>query len=141
MLGDSFLILNFGLDIIDSVRGLNLKGDGLSGQGFNENLHTTSQSQNQMQGRLFLNVVIRQSSAVFELLTSENQSLLIRRDTLFILNFRFHIIDSVRGLNLKGDGLSGQGFNENLHTTSQSQNQMQGRLLLNVIVGESSTIF
>ena len=39
---------------------------------------TTSQPQDQMKGRLFLNVVIRQSAAILQLLTSKNQSLLVR---------------------------------------------------------------
>ena len=34
-----FLILNLGLYIIDCVRGLNLKGDRLAGEGLYENLH------------------------------------------------------------------------------------------------------
>jgi len=33
------LILNLGLDIVDGVGGLHLKGDGLSGERLNENLH------------------------------------------------------------------------------------------------------
>jgi len=31
--------LNFGLDIIDGVGGLNLQGDGLASEGLNKNLH------------------------------------------------------------------------------------------------------
>jgi uncharacterized protein with ATP-grasp and redox domains len=34
-----------------------------------------------MKGRLLLDVVISKGAAVFELLTSENQSLLVRGDT------------------------------------------------------------
>jgi len=37
--GDSFLVLNLGLDIVDGIRGLNLEGDGLSSKGLHENLH------------------------------------------------------------------------------------------------------
>ena len=49
--------------------------------------HTTSsESQNQMEGGLLLDVVIREGSSVFELLTSEDESLLIWRNTFFILN-------------------------------------------------------
>ena len=38
------------------------------------------------------------------MLASENEALLIRRDAFFILNLGFDIVDSVGGLNLKGDG-------------------------------------
>ena len=37
--GNAFLILNFGFDIIDRVRGFHIKGDGLASQSFHENLH------------------------------------------------------------------------------------------------------
>ena len=49
--------------------------------------HTaSSESQNQMEGGLLLDVVIREGSAVFELLSSEDKSLLIWGNTFFILN-------------------------------------------------------
>ena len=49
--------------------------------------HTTSsESQNQMEGGLLLDVVIRESSSIFELLTSEDESLLIWGNTFFILD-------------------------------------------------------
>lgn len=37
--GDSFLILDLGLNVVDGVRGLHLEGDGLACEGFNEDLH------------------------------------------------------------------------------------------------------
>ena len=36
---DALLVLNFRLDIIDSVRGLDFESDSLSGEGLNEDLH------------------------------------------------------------------------------------------------------
>jgi hypothetical protein len=36
---EPFLILNFCLDIVDRVRGLDLEGDRLARKGFDENLH------------------------------------------------------------------------------------------------------
>ena len=62
-----------------------------------------------------LNVVIRESATVFELLASENQSLLVRRDTLLVLNLRLDVVDGIRGLDLEGDGLPGEGLDEDLH--------------------------
>ena len=47
---------------------------------------TTSESEDEMESRLLLNVVIRESSAVFKLLSSEDESLLIGRNTFFILD-------------------------------------------------------
>jgi hypothetical protein len=37
--GNSLLVLDLALDIVDGVGGLNLKGDGLAGEGFDEDLH------------------------------------------------------------------------------------------------------
>ena len=59
-----------------------------------------------MESGLFLDVVVREGAAVFELLAGENESLLIRWNSFLVLNLRLYIIDSIRGLNLKGDGLS-----------------------------------
>ena len=44
-------------------------------------LATTTKTKDQMQGGFFLNVVVRQGSAIFQLLSSENQSLLIWRNS------------------------------------------------------------
>lgn len=59
-----------------------------------------------------LDVVVGQSAAVLQLLTSEDQALLVRRDTLLVLDLRLNIVDGVRGLDLKGDGLPRQGLDE-----------------------------
>jgi streptomycin 6-kinase len=49
-------------------------------------LHTTTEAEDEMKGRFLLNVVVGKGSAVFELLSSKDQALLVRRDTLLILN-------------------------------------------------------
>ena len=60
-----------------------------------------------MQCRLLLNVVVAESSAVLELFTGENKTLLIWRNTLLILDLRFDVVDSVARFDLKSDGLAG----------------------------------
>ena len=77
----TFFVLDLCLDILDGVGRLHFQCDGLSGQGLDENLHTTTQTKNQVEGRLLLDIVVAQSAAVFELLSSENQTLLIRRNS------------------------------------------------------------
>lgn len=59
-----------------------------------------------------LDVVVGQGAAVLELLSSEDQSLLVRGDTLLVLDLGLDIIDSVGGLDLKGNGLARQGLHE-----------------------------
>jgi hypothetical protein len=73
--------LNLGFDVVDRIRRLDFQGDRLSGQRLHEDLHSSSQSQDKVQSGLLLDVVIGESSAVFELLSGENESLLVGRDT------------------------------------------------------------
>jgi hypothetical protein len=98
--GNSLLVLNLGLDIVDGVGRLNLESDGLSSQSLDENLHTTSESENEMESGLLLNVVVRQGSTILELLTSKNQSLLVRGNSLLVLNLGLDVVDGVGGLDL-----------------------------------------
>ena len=81
-----------------------------------DSTHTTaSESKNQMEGRLLLDVVIRESSSILELLTGEDKSLLIWWDTLLILNFSLDILDRVGRLDVESNCLTREGFDENLH--------------------------
>jgi len=123
---DSFFVLDFGLDVFDGVGRLDLEGNGLTGQGFYKNLHTTSESEDEVKSRFLLNVVVTQSSTVFELFSSENESLLIWWDSFFVLDFGLDVLDGVGWLDLQSNGFSGQSFNKNLHTTSESENKVEG---------------
>jgi hypothetical protein len=105
--GNALLVLNLGLDIVDGVGRLDLKSDGLASEGLDEDLHTTTQTKDKVESGLLLNVVVAKGAAVFELLASEDKTLLIRRDTLLVLDLALDIVDGVRRLNLKGDGLAG----------------------------------
>jgi len=68
--------------------------------------HTTSQSEHEVEGRLLLDVVVRKGSAILELLSSEDESLLVRGDTLLVLDLGLDVVDRVRGLDLERDGLA-----------------------------------
>jgi len=137
---DSFLVLNLGLDVVNGVRGLDLEGDGLSGKGLHEDLHTTSKSEDQMESGLLLDVIVGKGATIFELLSSEDKSLLIGRDSFLILNLGLDVIDGVGRLNFEGDRLTGEGLNEDLHTTTKSEDEMESGFLLDVIIGESTAI-
>ena len=56
-----------------------------------------------MKGRLLLNVVVRKGPAVFELLAGEDETLLVRGNTLLVLDLAFDVIDCVAGLDFEGD--------------------------------------
>ena len=87
-----------------------------------------------MEGGLLLDVVVRKSAAVLKLLSSEDQSLLIGRDALLVLDLGLHVLDGVGLLDVEGDGLASEGLDEDLHTTAESQDEVKGGLLLDVVV-------
>lgn len=63
-------------------------------------LHTTTKAEDEMQGRFLLDIVIAQGAAIFQLLTSEDETLLVRRNAFFILNLALDIVDRIAGLDL-----------------------------------------
>ncbi len=67
-----------------------------------------------MKRRLLLNVIVGEGTAVLELFTGKDQTLLVGRDTLLVLNLRFDIVDGIRRLDIEGDGLTGEGLDKNL---------------------------
>ena len=112
---DSLLVLDLGLNVLDGVSWLNIKGDGLTSQGLDEDLHTTSKSEDEMESGLLLDVVVRKGSSIFELLSGEDESLLIWWDTFLVLDLGLDVFDGICWLNIEGDGLSCEGLDENLH--------------------------
>jgi len=71
-----------------------------------------------VEGGLLLDIVVRQGSPVLKLLSSKDQPLLIRWNTLLVLDLGLDILDGVGGLNLECDGLTGQCLDKNLHDRS-----------------------
>ena len=76
---------------------------------------TTAKTEDQVKGRLFLDVIIWKSSSILKLLSGEDETLLIWRDSFLVLDLGFHILDRVGRLDLEGDGLAREGLNEDLH--------------------------
>merc|ERR1712055_908217 len=61
-------------------------------------LAATTKAEDQVQGGLFLDVVVGQSAAILQLLAGKDQSLLIWGDALLVLDLGLDILDSIRGL-------------------------------------------
>ena len=137
---DTLLVLDLGLNVVDGVGGLDLEGDGLAGKSLDEDLHTTSETEHQVEGGLLLDVVIRKSAAVLELLAGEDEALLIGRNALLVLDLGLDIVDGVGGLNLEGDGLAGEGLHEDLHATTEPQDQVESAFLLDVVVRKGPSV-
>merc|ERR1719186_994001 len=135
------LVLDLGLDILYRVGWFHLQGDGLAGQSLDEDLHTTPKPEDEVEGRFLLDVVIGQSSAVFQLLPSENEPLLVWRNPLLVLDLSLNVLDRVRWLHLQGDCLASQGLHEDLHSTTEPENEVEGGFLLDVVIGEGPSVF
>ena len=138
---NSLLVLDLGLHVVDGVRRLHLQRDGLAGEGFHEDLHPSAKTKDKVEGRLLLDVVVGEGSAVFQLLAGEDETLLVRRNSLLVLDLGLHVVDGVRRLHLQRDGLAGEGFHEDLHPSAKTKDKVEGRLLLDVVVGEGSAVF
>ena len=137
---DTFLILDLGLDVLDGVSWLNIEGDGLTSEGLDEDLHSTSKSKDEMESGLLLDVVVGEGSSILKLLTSEDESLLIWRDTFLVLDLSLDVLDGVCWLDIKGDSLTSESLDEDLHTSSKSEDQVESGLFLDVVVGEGSAV-
>merc|ERR1712117_792188 len=95
--GNSLLVPDLGLDILNGVRWLNLKGDGLASEGLDKDLHSSPQSEHKMKSALLLDVVVRKGSSILKLLSSKDQPLLVWGNSLLILNLCLHILNGIRG--------------------------------------------
>merc|ERR1712142_931091 len=93
--GNSFLVLDLGLDIFNGVRGFNLEGDGLSSQSLDEDLHTSPESENKMECGFLLDVVVREGSSIFQLLSSKDQPLLVWGNSFLVLDLSLNIFNGV----------------------------------------------
>merc|ERR1712091_493914 len=102
--------------------------------------HAATEPEHQVQRRLLLDVVVRERPAVLELLPREDQPLLVRGNTLLILDLRLHVVDGVRSLHVEGDRLTREGLHKDLHTTPEAQHQVQRGLLLDVVVRERPAV-
>ena len=137
---NALLVLNLALDVVDGVAGFHLERDGLACERLDEDLHTAAQSQDQVESRFLLDVVVRERAAVLKLLAGEDETLLVRWDALLVLDLRLDVVDGVGALDFEGDGLAGQGLHEDLHATAETEHEMERGLLLNVVVAEGATI-
>merc|ERR1712063_55101 len=138
--GNSLLVLDLGLDILNGVRWLNLQSDGLASEGLDKDLHSSSQSEHKMKSALLLDVVVRKSSSILKLLSSKDQPLLVWGNSLLVLDLGLDILNGVRWLNPQSDGLASEGLDKDLHSSSQSEHKVKSALLLDVVVRKGSSI-
>ena len=78
----------------------------------NEDLHTSTKAEDEMQGRFLLDVVVGQGATILKLLAGEDQALLVRWNALLVLDLALDIVDRVARLDLERDGLAREGLHE-----------------------------
>ena len=101
---------------------------------------SATETKDQVERALLLDVVVGESAPIFQLLTSEDETLLVRRDTLLVLNLALHIVDCVGAFNFQCNCLPGEGLNKNLHTTTETKDKVKSGFFLDVVVREGATI-
>ena len=77
-------------------------------------LPSAAETKDEMEGGLLLDVVVGESASVRELLAGVDESLLVRRDSLLVLNLGLDVLDGVGGSGGDGDGLAGVSLDEDL---------------------------
>jgi len=113
--GNAFLVLDLLLNVFDGVGTLNVESNGLAREGLNEDLHSSSEAEHQVESGFLLDVVVRKGSAVLELLSSEDESLLVWWDAFLVLDLLLDVLDGVGTFNVEGNGLASESLNEDLH--------------------------
>ena len=140
--GDSFRVLDLGLDILNCVRSYYFKSDSLACECLHKDLHTITQTEHQMKGVVFLDVVVTQGTTIFKLFASKNQALLVWVDPFLVLDLGLDILDGVTSFHFKRCSLACEGLDEYLHTIAiNPEHEVKGGLILNVVVTQGATIF
>ena len=89
---------------------------GHSRPGLNRALHSFLQTKGKVEGRFLLDVELRQSTSVLQLLASEHEPLLVWGDAFLVLSPGLYILDSVGGFRPEGGSLAAQGSDKELHS-------------------------
>lgn len=112
---DSFLFLDLGLDVFDCVGSFDFEGDGLASEGLDEDLLASSESENEVDGVLLLQVVVCDSAPVLQLFACEDKSLLVGGNSFLLVDLCLEVLDRVGWFDIKSDCFTRKSFHENLH--------------------------
>ena len=70
--GMCLYVQDLGFDVRDGVGGLDIDSDGPATQGLGVHLHSSAKTEHQVKSALLLDVVVGESAAILELLSSED---------------------------------------------------------------------
>ena len=90
-----------------------------------------------MESGLLMDIVIPESMTILKFLSIPNQVLFVWMNALLFLNLGLHALDAVWGFDIESESLAGVGLDEDLHTTFETEDQVEGRFSLNFVVNES----
>ena len=90
-------------------------------------LLATTEAEDQVEGGFLLDVVVREGAAILQLLSSKDETLLIRRDAFLVLDLGLDIVNGVRGLHIKSDGLSSEGLDKDLENGTRGKGGVSTR--------------
>src|SRR6266436_1528144 len=93
------LVLDLCLDVVNRVGRFDLKSDGFAGQRLREDLHSTTEIEDER-------VSVHPSSSCLP------AKMLVRRDALLVPDLRLDAVDRVRRFDLKSDGFVSQRLHE-----------------------------
>ncbi len=103
--------MDFGFEGFNSIGLINIDGHCFTREGLDEDLHSsTSEPEDHIHAGSVLDVVIGHGSSVFELLSSEDESLLLCRDTFPIEELGFDAFNCFVFFDVHGDDFSCEGF-------------------------------
>lgn len=89
-----------------------------------------------MKRRLLSNVIVAESSTVLKLISVENQSLLVWRNVLFVINFLLDNFNSIAARYINRHGLATRKPDKNLESPCNGNS----RVSLNAIITESFVV-
>ena len=112
---DAFLILDLSFNIFDAVCWFDFECDVLACECLDEDLHTTTESKDKVECGILLYGIVLKCVAVFELLASEDESLLVWWDTFLVLDLGLDVFDSVCWFDFECDVLACECLHEDLH--------------------------
>ena len=90
-----------------------------------------------MESRILMDFVVGEDSAVLELIASEDESHLIGRDAVLVLDLCLDVFNGVRELDLKGGAQTSDMLQEDF---SAALDQRDSRILRDFVVGEGSLV-
>jgi hypothetical protein len=69
-------------------------------------LSSSTKTEDKVKSGLLLNVIVRKGTAILKLLSGEDETLLVRGDSLLVLDLGLDVVNGVRRLDIERDGLT-----------------------------------